>query len=277
MPSGEPSVGAGRRAKAVAVVAATTVVVTACVAGSLLLGGGGDNAGAVASTSHSPTAPAPASATPHVAETERPVIPGWKVVVNPDFGTAFDVPPDWDVKPPSEAYGFQDRKLDPDDPRNWSRFIIAMSGYALLRDDWCVPDIDENGRVVGSELAGAGTKGAQGAGDTGQVALNGAPKWVYGGYTQPDKKSIVSDRTAKPYTTKSGVKGSIAWARSRNAPRRNACSTDGKAVTFGFRNSAGGYVAWSLYGATGVRDELPDSTIMRILGTVRLHGKPRKP
>ncbi|MFI0738900.1 hypothetical protein ACH4PU_12570 [Streptomyces sp. NPDC021100] len=279
MPLGEPSVGAGRRAKAVAVAAATTVVVTAGVTGSLLVGGGG-NAGAAASGSPGPAASVPASASvstgPRVGAAERPVIPGWKVVVNPDFGTAFDVPPDWDVKPPDTRYGFLDSKLDPEDPANWRRFTVLATGFASLRDDWCVPGIDANGRVVGTELAGTGTTGAEGAKDTAHIAVNKAAVWVYGGYTQPDKKSIVSDRTAKPYTTTSGVQGSIAWARSRNAPRKNACSTDGKAIAFGFRNSAGNHVAWCLYGATGVRDELPDSTIMKILGTVRLHGKPRK-
>ncbi|MEU5125043.1 hypothetical protein [Streptomyces mobaraensis] len=279
MPLREPSTGTGRRAKAVAVAAVVTVLAAVGVAGAPLLGGGGtaeEAAGASPGPRASASASASPSTTPRAGAAERPTVPGWKVVVNPEFGTAFDVPPEWDVEDPAAHYGFRDSAIDPDVPANWGKFIVLASGFASLRDEWCVPDIDTNGRVVGTELAGAGTKGAKGAPDTDRVAVNEAAVWVYGGYTQPDKKSIISDRTARPYTTKSGVKGSIAWARSRNAPRKNRCSTDGKAVAFGFRNSAGGYVAWVLYGAAGVRDELPDSTVMRILGTVRLHGTPKK-
>ncbi|MGK5639734.1 hypothetical protein ACSNOK_15685 [Streptomyces sp. URMC 126] len=270
---GEPSSASGNRAKAVAVAAVATVAAGVGVIGSALVGDG-DNAAAPAPTSPGPTTSA--STGPHVGTAERPVIPGWKVVVNPASGSAFDVPPEWDVKPPGMTYGFTDDRVDAENPANWGRFIVLATGFASLREDWCLPDIDANGRVVGTELAGAGTASAKRAEDTGDAALKGAVAWVYGAYTQPDRKSIVRDRTAKPYTTTSGVKGSIAWARSRNAPRKNACSSDGKAVTFGFRNSAGDLVAWCLYGATGVRDELPDSTIMKTLGTVRLHGKPEK-
>jgi hypothetical protein len=128
--------------------------------------------------------------------------------------------------------------------------------------------------VDSTAASAVGTKGAKGAKSTGDAALSQVDRWVYGGYTQPDTKSILRDRTAKPYTTTSGVKGSIAWARSRNTPHEGKCASDGKAIMFGFKNSAGDFVAWCLYGATGVKDELPDSTIMKILSTVRLHGDP---
>lgn len=270
------------RAKVVAIAAASAVVVAACVTGLLLLGGrrddnadGGRNATAPASAPQSATASAPASKNPLGGATEGPAVPGWKVVINPKWGTAFDVPPDWDVKSPSLQIGFEDSKVDYSDPKNWGKVIILMSAPAILQDNWCLSDDDKDGRVENNALAAAGTKGAKGAKSTGDVALSQVSWWVYGGYTQPDKKSIVSDRTTKPYTTKSGVKGSIAWARSKNTPQKGKCASDGKAVTFGFKNSAGDFVAWNLYGATGVKDELPDATIMKILSTVRLHGKPK--
>ncbi|MEU6770578.1 hypothetical protein [Streptomyces sp. NPDC046759] len=254
----------------------------ACVTGSLILGGsqddadGGGHAQASASAPRSATASAPASGGPGGGAAEKPTVPGWKVVVNPEWGTAFDVPPDWDVKPPDMMFGFENSKLDYNDPKNWGKVVIIMSATAVLQENWCLSDADEDGRVDGTALAVAGTKGAEGAKSTGDAALGQVVEWVYGGYTQPDRKSIVPDRTAKPYTTKSGLRGSIAWARSRNTPEKDRCASDGKAVTFGFKDSAGDLVAWSLFGATGVRGELPDSTIMKILGTVRLHGKPKK-
>ncbi|WP_369392722.1 hypothetical protein AB5J72_37940 [Streptomyces sp. CG1] len=276
--------GGGNQAKVVAVAAASAVVVAACVTGSLLLGGskddnadgGSTNTKASASAPRSATASAPASKNPRGGAAGRPAVPGWKVVINPEWGTAFDVPPDWDVKSPSLLIGFEDSKVDYSDPKNWGKVIIAISAPAVLQENWCLSDDNKDGRVDSNALAAAGTKGAKGAKSTGDAALSQVARWVYGGYTQPDKKSIVSDRTAKPYTTESGIRGSIAWARSRNTPQKGKCATDGKAVTFGFKDSAGDFVAWNLYGATGVRDELPDSTIMKILSTVRLHGKPTK-
>ncbi|WEO94271.1 hypothetical protein A6P39_009720 [Streptomyces sp. FXJ1.172] len=278
----QPSSGGagGNRAKAVAVAAATTVVVAVGVTGSLLLGGGKDDGAAglggntKAPASASPST-APASGRPQTGNNGRPAVPGWKVVVNPEWGTAFDVPPDWDVKEPSMLIGFDDSKVDYSDPRNWGKAVIAMSGPAILQENWCLSVDDNNGLRTGTWLAAAGTKGAKGARSTGDAALSQAEQWVYAGYTQPDRKSIVSDPAATPYTTRSGVRGSIARARSRHTPEKGTCAFDGKAVTFGFRNSAGDLVAWTLFGATGVRDELPDSTIMKILSTVRLHGKPK--
>ncbi|MEU6809387.1 hypothetical protein ABZ920_10335 [Streptomyces sp. NPDC046831] len=274
------SPGGGKRAKAAAVAAVTTVVVAACVTGVLLLRGGevdaagGGSTTAPVSASDDATATAPASGGPPAGALGRPTVPGWKVVVNPKWGTIFDVPPDWDVRSPDLLLGFDDDAVDQSDPDNWGKLIIVMGAPAVLRDDWCLSDSDKDGRVDGALLAAAGTKGAEGARSTGDIALSQSERWVYGGYTQPDTKSVVTDPRARPYTTRSGVKGSIAWARSRNAPRDDRCATDGKALTFGFRNLSGGFVAWSLFSATGVRDEVPDATAMRILSTVRLLGQP---
>ncbi|WP_324785168.1 hypothetical protein [Streptomyces sp. H51] len=277
-----PGSDGGYRAKAVAVAAAAAVVVAAGVAGSLFLGGGrgerddvgGGNGKASASAPRGATASVTASASASGGGAGKPTVPGWKVVVNPEFGTAFDVPPDWDVESPSLVIGFHDSKADYGDRKNWGKFLIAMSGTVIFRNDLCLSDSDQDGRVESTAVAVAGSKGAEGAEGTGDAALRQARAWVYAGYTQPDRKSIVSDRAAKPYTTRSGLKGSVAWARSVNTPQKDRCATDGKAVAFGFRNSAGGLAAWCLFGATGVKGELPDSTIRKILGTVRLHGKP---
>ncbi|MGW0834470.1 hypothetical protein [Streptomyces prunicolor] len=272
--------GGGDRAKVVAVVAVTAIVAAVGLSGFLLLGAkddradGGGNTAAPPSASKSATASASASPEPHSSGTERPTVPGWKVVVNPKFGTAFDVPAGWKIEKPSELIGYEDSTLDYSDPANWGKSIVVMSAPAIFRENWCLSDGDKNGRMENTSLAMVGTKGSQGSKSTAEVAVGLADLWVYGGYTQPDRKNIVHDRTAQPYTTRSGVKGSIAWARSRDTPRKDRCDSDGKAITFGFKNSAGGFVAWSLVGATGVKGELPDATIMKILSTVRLHGKP---
>lgn len=52
--------------------------------------------------------------------------------------------------------------------------------------------------------------------------------------------------------------------------RTGRCRTDGKSTTFAFQNAEGDLVAWSFVGPTGVAEEVPDATVGKILGTVRL-------
>jgi hypothetical protein len=272
-----PKGGGGNRTKLVAIIAATAVVVTAGVTAFLVLGGNKDDkadggttdgkASRSASPSTGPSASDSASEdNPRGTETEKPTIPGWKVVVNPKRGVAFDVPADWEVQSAGLSIGFEDHKT--------TKPLTIMSGVAEYQSKWCTSDDDKDGRTEDTSLAAVGTKGAQGAKDTGEVAVNTVAWWVYGGYTQPDKKSLTFDRKAKPYKTTSGIEGSIAWARSTNTPQKGKCASDGKALTFGFKNSAGDFVSWNFYGAKGVSKEVPTATIMKILSTVRLHGEP---
>ncbi|MDH6221368.1 hypothetical protein [Streptomyces pseudovenezuelae] len=281
-PAGQPqppSGGGGNRTKLIAIVAATAVVVAAGVTGFLVLGGDKDDKADDAKAketkaSTSPSAEPSVSASddnPRGGDTEKATIAGWKVVVNPKWGTAFDVPADWEVQSPGLTIGFEDSGKNAD-----SKPLIVMSAPAYFKSKWCTSDDDKDGRSDDTPLAAVGTKGSDGAKDTNEVAVNQVPWWVFGGYTQPDKKSITFDKKAKAYTTKAGIEGSYAWARSKNSPQigKSKCNSDGKAITFGFKNSAGDFVAWSLYGATGVKGEVPDATIMKILSTVRLAGTP---
>ncbi|MET9411352.1 hypothetical protein ABZX90_37255 [Streptomyces sp. NPDC002935] len=279
-PAGEPEPprGNGNRTKVVAIVAATAVVVAAGLTGVLVLGGDKDDKADGGDTGKdrkpSTSAPADPSASPSDDDPrggagEKPTVAGWKVVVNPKWGTAFDVPADWEVASPGTSIGFEKDNATADD-----KPLIMMSAPAYFKSKWCSSDDDKDGRTEDTALGAAGTKGASGAKSADEVAVNQVPWWVFGGYTQPDKKSLSFDKKAKPYTTESGVTGSVAWARSKNTPQKGKCASDGKAITFGFKNSVGDYVAWNLYGATGVKDEIPDATILKILSTVRLHGDP---
>ncbi|MFF3643222.1 hypothetical protein [Streptomyces sp. NPDC002564] len=263
----------GNKVRIVSIATAAAVVVAAGVTGFLLLGDGdggdgkGTEAGSPAPGSHAPGAAADRTGGERGTDNAlKPTIKGWHVVVNPKWGTAFDVPPEWEVQDPGSAIAFEDHKT--------GKPLMTMSAPAYLRPKWCTSDDDKDGRTEDHELAAVGTKGAKGAKNTDEVAVNQVGWWVYAGYTQPDKKSFTNDEKAQPYTTKSGIKGSIARAKSTDTPQRGKCATDGKAITFGFKNEAGDYVAWSLYGASGVRDEIPEKTVMKILSTVRTHGDP---
>ncbi|MFD0418808.1 hypothetical protein [Streptomyces sp. NPDC127108] len=266
--------GGGNRTKVIAIVAAAAVVVAAGVTGFLLLSDDSDKSdkegnarsSEKAGDKSSPPSDGDDSGRGTDDGVPKATVPGWSVVVNPKWGTAFDVPPDWQVMGPGRAINMEDHKTG--EP------VATMGSPAVLKPKWCTSDEDKDGRSEDTELAAAGTKGGRGGKNTDEVAVNTVGWWIYGGYTQPDKKTMTYDEKAKPYTTKSGIKGSIAWGKSTNTPQRGKCASDGKAITFGFKNSEGEFVSWSLYGARGVKEEIPDATIMKILATVRLHGKP---
>ncbi|MFD9354009.1 hypothetical protein [Streptomyces sp. NPDC060031] len=192
---------------------------------------------------------------------------GWKTVVNPEHGTAFDVPPDWEVVSSSVFSGYEDHK-DPD------KALIGHTAPAFYKSKWCSIDGNGDGVVNDVHLASTGTKGADGAKSTAEVAEKTAPTWVYAAYTQPDKSVVKWDEPVE-YTTKYGVKGSYVKARSEGAAQSNRCEGDGKAIAFGFKNSKGDFVAWDFYGRTGVPGAVSDKLIMRILSTVRLSGDPK--
>ncbi|OON77356.1 hypothetical protein [Streptomyces tsukubensis] len=277
MPSGArpPGGGGGKKTKVVAIVAASAVVVAAAVTGVLVLGGGGedDEAGRKPAVSKAPT---------HSSKEKRdaggstddsnprgnnggvkPVIIGWQVVVNQRFGTVFDVPPGWELASTDTSVGFEwdeDGKTD----------RTSVTAPAYLQSKWCTGEADKDGRKEDTALAVTGTRGENGAKDAASAAIARVPWWVFGGYTQPDRKSITFTKQAKPYTTKSGLEGSVTTAESAHTPQHEKCDSDGKAITFAFTNSAGDIVSWNLYGAKGVKDELDDATIRKILSSVRL-------
>lgn len=271
--------GGGNKTKITAIVAASAVVIAAGVTAFLVLGGGDkdDTAGGDPSTSpktSASTSPTASSSggddNPRGGDGEKATIAGWKVVVNPKWGTAFDVPADWKVETPGTFIGFEDDKKGDGSP------LIGMSAPAFLKEKWCTSDDDKDGHASDTSLAAAGTKGQSGAKDTDYVARNDSAWWVFGGYTDQKDASKKLLKIGKPeaYTTASGIKGSVATTYSAGVVKKGKCDSDGKATTFAFKNSAGDFVSWTLYGAKGVKEEVPDATVRKILSTVRLHGTP---
>ncbi|WP_028800461.1 hypothetical protein [Streptomyces sp. 142MFCol3.1] len=268
--------GGGNKTKITAIVAASAVVIAAGVTGFLVLGGGNDDDKADGKPSKSPKKSASTSASPsgddnpRGGDEEKATIAGWKVVVNPKWGTAFDVPADWEVKTPGTFIGFED------DKKGDGSALIGMSAPAFLKEKWCTSDDDKDGYESDTALAAAGTKGQSGAKNTDDVARNDSAWWVFGGYTdQKDaSKKLLKIGKPKAYTTKSGVEGSVATTYSSGVPKKGKCDSNGKATTFAFKNSAGDFVSWTFYGAKGVGEEVPDATVQKILSTVRLHGDP---
>ncbi|MFE7453244.1 hypothetical protein [Streptomyces griseus] len=279
-PPGGPKPGDDKKKTTiVAIVAASAVVITAGVTGFLVLGKDDDGGKAVADDkkSASPSAQpsgadngsAPPAENPRGSESDpKPVVPGWKVVTNPKWGTQFDVPGDWEVVSSGMFSGFEDAKEPTGKP------VAGFSAPAYYKSKWCVDDSDGDGSQEDTGLAGVGTKGAQGAKNTDEAATNEAGNWVWAAYAQLDPKSKVKVGKPKAYTTESGLSGSVVQATALGLANKEKCDSDGKSIAFSFKNSKGDFSTWVLYAAAGVKDELPDTTIQKILSTVRLAGDP---
>ncbi|MER7110320.1 hypothetical protein [Streptomyces sp. NPDC000229] len=261
----KPPRGSGRTAAVVAVVAAAVVAAAAGVTGYLVLG--------IYDKPAPRPGPAAGDASPSVPPDDRgagtahrPVIPGWKTVVNTKRGIAFDVPPEWAPKAASWVSWVSDRK-DPEDTP-----LIGFAAPAMLKEQWCRSDDDRDGVPEDTPLASAGSRNEKDARTPEEAARKSVELWVFGAYAQPDR-SKVKLGALMPYTTASGLKGTVATASSSGASGPGKCDTDGTATTFAFTSPKGDILSWTFLGVTGVPDQVPDDTVRRILGTVRLTGE----
>ncbi|MFI8950468.1 hypothetical protein ACIGO6_28575 [Streptomyces sp. NPDC053750] len=260
---GPPDRGPGGRTKLVAIVAASVVLVAAAATGAVLLGGNEDD-GAEPGPTVSSSASASATADdPRSGDDDlKPTVSGWNVVANPDHGIAFDVPASWSLQSPTWiTYVTED-----DDPEE--KPLVAMKAPAFLQEKWCGSDGDRDGSVDYTPLAGAGTRGNNGARSTEEIARTDSANWVYGNFTQPDRNKV-STGPVTSFTTASGIEGSVATSRSSGVEKKGKCDVNGKATTFAFKSADGDLVSWSFFGAADVGDEVPDTTVRQILATVR--------
>ncbi|MFE9310880.1 hypothetical protein ACFYM5_24910 [Streptomyces sp. NPDC006706] len=266
LPSGtaapRPPGGGGRnRTKLIAVMTAGVIVIAAGVTGYVLLGGGKDDRAAPGPS------PQVSSADPRGADSDAATVKGWKVVVNPAAGIKFDVPPEWALQSTDWVTYVSDEN-DPDDEP-----LAAVRAPAFLKERWCSSDDDKDGTLEHTPLAVAGSRGNNSAKSTEEIASTDPKSWVYGQYTQPDRTRVRSG-TVEPFTTDSGLEGSLGTAWSTGVEKSKKCTTDGKAWTFAFKNAQGDLASWSFSGAKGVSDEVPDATIRRIAATIRTYQAP---
>jgi hypothetical protein len=278
----QPSQGRGRTAL-VAAVAVVAVLAAAGITWALVTEddkepeAGGKGAPAASSPpatgkepsgppTDSPTAATPSggAANPRAGEDAKPTIPGWKVVVNPKHGTVFDVPADWEVASSGMVTGFEDEKKSGGAP------LVAMSAPAYFKSEWCKEDKNQDGVQETTGLGTVGTKGGKGAKDAATAAYNEAGNWAWAGYAQKEPKGRVKVVAGTPYTTASGLTGSLATATAAGVKKTSKCATDGKSFAFSFKDASGEFKSWVLYANKGVTGEIPDSTVRQILSTLRL-------
>lgn len=260
-----PGGGRGNRTGVVAVVVALAVVVAAGVTGFLILGGDEDDS-AKPGPERSTSSPDRAGSDRRGADGgQKPTVPGWKTVVNPKRGIAFDVPEQWSLKSVDWVSWVSDETGDEDEDDNR---LAAMAAPAYLKEQWCASDEEKDGVTEYTPLGGAGTRINRGFKSTEDVARENATAWVYGAYAQPERKKVEAGPVTS-YTTRSGITGSLATAASSGVTKDEKCATDGKATVFAFKDSGGEFVSWAFHGAKDVKEEIPDATVRRILATVR--------
>ncbi|WP_406097592.1 hypothetical protein [Streptomyces sp. NBC_01013] len=251
---------------AVTAVAASAAVVVACgVTGFLVLRDDGGDGKDRADTKSSASASASPDGTARSAADggSGPLVPGWNTVVNAKRGITFDVPASW-ARQSADWVSYVAKDDDPEE-----KPLVAMMAPAVFKEKWCTSDDDKNGTEENTSLASTGTTGEKGAKSAAEAAEDTARTWVYGAYTQPDTTRLTIGEP-ESYRTRSGVEGSLVTVTSSGTPKKGKCDTAGKAVTFAFKNAEGKFVSWTYVGAHGVPDEVSDSTIRQILGTVRL-------
>lgn len=188
-----------------------------------------------------------------------PVVPGWQSVINPKHYSAFDVPEndDWTVASQGTITGFTDDK-NPDD------LLVAMSAPAYFKEDWCK---DSNRAIVG-------TKGGQGSKNTKEGAEIAASNWAIAAYDQ-GQKGTLKESGGKAFRNKHGIKGHTATATLTGAPKDGKCgASDAKVVTVSWINANDDLAIWVFLADAKVKDEVPDATIKKMMGSLRSYGEP---
>ncbi|MFE0105553.1 hypothetical protein [Streptomyces sp. NPDC059009] len=265
--------GGGRksdRSRLIALVAAGAVVVACGVTALFTLGGDKDDEARPEPTKSrtSPTASASDDSNSRAdGGSLKPTVKGWKVVTNPSQGIAFEVPADWELETP--GYAITGGEAGDEDS-----ILIGMRAPAFLQRQWCMDDTNKDGDTDKTALARTGSRGRGNskAKTVDEMARQDSRTWTYVAYTQPDKKSITTT-PAQSYTTKAGLKGKVATSTSEGVrtTKHGKCDSDGKATVFAFTNPEGDFASWAFVGAKGVKAEVPDATVRKILSTVRLY------
>ena len=262
------------RTAVIAIVAAVAVVAAAAVTAVLVINKDDDKKDAAkdgkkpsAAASSSTDAPSQDDGSsgrdsednPRANGPAKPVIPGWKVVTNPKRHDVFDVPAGWYVKSPDTMSSYsKDGKP-----------IISMTGPAYYKENNCTVKDKKTGFTLSSPLAGAGTKGAQGAKSQAEAAKTEANNWLYAVFDQDETGDYKFTQLPTKFTNKYGIKGYSAAATVTGVKKSGKCSSDGKTFTVTYTDINGDWATWVLYAAKGVKDEVPDETIKKIMSTLR--------
>ncbi|GAA0367894.1 serine/threonine protein kinase [Actinoallomurus spadix] len=249
------------RGRLLAEIAGAVVLVAAAAAGGYLVHGGTaaktpSRPAAVTSTPGT-AAPAPPGAGPK----SPPLVPGWQVVVAPDFGVVYDVPPGWKVEDPGTGVGLTDAS---------GNVAVGSNGVADISRDG--PHYTSCTIVQSGLLGGEGiTSAASGQLESLQVtAAHNALQWANFGYqlrgvlprtvaASPEHPTIGGLRAVlqKVVVTTKGGRGTACEPNGGTLYAATFASRQGAPVTF--------YVFSNSTGPGAVNDK----TLRQIIDTIR--------
>jgi hypothetical protein len=277
-PDGGPPPKNRRNVNIAIAITASVAVIAAIVAGTVYFTGSHkktdaqDKPASPTATTPKPTATPSATDTPATSgggDTDnprgapsaldvKPVIPGWKVVRRGERNVAFDVPPNWSVDKEGTSIGYDDNKGNP---------AVVMSAPAYYKHAWCK---SSDGTA---DRAATGTKGGSGAKSLRSAAESEAEAWAYWAYQDNGKGTFSKAQDSKAFHNAHGITGWQAQATASALPKANKCSAPGGvAHTVAWLDPAQKTptpVVWVLYADTGVSDQLSQSIVHQIEGSIR--------
>ncbi|MDI5968005.1 hypothetical protein POF50_001330, partial [Streptomyces sp. SL13] len=246
----------GRRNAAIAISVAAVVLVVAGVSVAVFSGGGHRLPWAGPAASHSPSTSA--SPTPDPAQTDtlhsgaaKPVVPGWKTMVDGQRQVAFDVPPEWKLQTPSFAEYIQ----DPD-----GAVKIGVNAVALLGGPTCG---GSNG------LAGAGTRNDSKAADSRSAAENAARTWASNGFGGAKHSKGKLKLDSAPFSNAHGIKGTLATATETFSQSGGTCPKNGEVQAIAWRGYHHMMSEWVFWTGTGAPATPQQDVIKLIEGSIR--------
>ncbi|MCO5993190.1 serine/threonine-protein kinase [Actinoallomurus rhizosphaericola] len=249
------------RGRLLAEIAGAVVLVAAAAAGGYLVHGGtaakAPSRPAAGRSTVGTTAPAPPGAGPK----SPPLVPGWQVVVAPNFGVVYDVPPGWKVEDPGTGVGLTDAS---------GNVAVGSNGVA---------DISQNGPhysdctiVQSGLLGGAGITSAT-AGQLQSLevtAAHNAVQWANFGY----QHGGVLPRTVEAPAEHARIGGLQAVVQKVVATTKGgkgtACEPNGGTVYAAtFASRQGAPVTFYVYSNSTGPGSVSDKRLRQIVDTIR--------
>ncbi|MFC9440525.1 hypothetical protein [Nocardia sp. NPDC057030] len=200
------------------------------------------SAGAPTPSKTSTASPTPSSSGRH----ETPVVPGYQVVVAPDRGAAYDVPPGWTIAPETAIGGYGE-------PPN----AVAGKGYASDGKGYCPGSTRTASFLTGSKDADSGTAATDLGTRTAKLA-----------YT-----ASTDARPAPPVPLESldgTQRGMFVETKGTVTQAKPGCATAYSVYTAAFPTDNGSFVM-VITADTGVPNAVDADTAKRIFTSIRPH------
>ncbi|MFE9582788.1 hypothetical protein ACFYO1_40895 [Nocardia sp. NPDC006044] len=188
------------------------------------------------------TSPTPSSSGRH----ETPVVPGYQVVVAPDRGAAYDVPPGWTIAPETAIGGYGE-------PPN----AVAGKGYASDGKGYCPGSTRTASFLTGSKDADSGTAATELGTRTAKLAYTASAD----AHPAPPVPLESLDGTQRGMFVE--TKGTVTQAKP-------GCATAYSVYTAAFPTDNGSFVM-VIAADTGVPNAVDADTAKRIFTSIRPH------